>query len=90
MGVRIAFALILFLCIFQVSCDKHILFNNDNIKLNFIYLFLLLRAAPVAHGRPQSRDQTGAAAAGLHHSHGNTESESCLQTTLQLKAMPEP
>ena len=26
-------SLILFLCIFQVSRDEHILFNNDNIKL---------------------------------------------------------
>ena len=38
------------------------------IFLNLIFNFLLLRAAPVAHGRSQDRGQIRAAAATLHHS----------------------
>ena len=33
------------------------------------YAFIYFRAAPSAHGGSQVRGQTGAAAAGLHHSH---------------------
>ena len=50
---------------------------------NFLFLF---RAEPAAHGRSHARGQIGAAAAGLHHSHGNARSEPRLQPTLQLSA----
>ena len=33
--------------------------------------FLLFRAAPTAYGSFQARDQIGATAASLHHSHSN-------------------
>ena len=33
--------------------------------------FLFFRAVPAAYGGSQARGQTGAAAAGLHHSHSN-------------------
>ena len=39
------------------------------------HFFFLFTAAPAACGSPQARSRTGAAAAGLHHSHGNTGSE---------------
>ena len=45
------------------------------IYIKFIYLFLLFRAAPAAYEDSQARGQTGATAAGLHHSHGNAGSE---------------
>ena len=41
-------------------------------------LFLLFRATPVAYGSSQARGPTGAAAAGLHHSHSNMGSELLL------------
>ena len=61
----------------------------------FIYLFNLLsfvffRAVPTAYGDSQARDLFRATAAGLHHSHSNTGSESHLQPTPQLAAMPDP
>ena len=52
------------------------------------YLFILLfRAAPTAYGGSQARGPIGAAAASLHHSHGNAGSEPPLQAPLQLKTM---
>ena len=46
-----------------------------------IYLliyFCLFRATPMAYGSSQAKEQIGAIAAGLNHSHGNVGSESCL------------
>ena len=42
---------------------------------SFIYLFSLFRAAPMAYGCSQARDQIGAVAVGLYHSHSNARSE---------------
>ena len=39
----------------------------------------LFRATPSAYGSSQVRGQIGAAAAGLHHSHSNAESEPHLR-----------
>ena len=53
----------------------------------FLFLFCLLlvfRAVSVAYGSSQARGLIGVAAAGLHHSQGNVESEPCLQPTPQL------
>jgi len=47
-------------------------------------------ATPVADGISQARDQIGAAAASLHHSHSNARAKPHLQSTLQLTAMPDP
>ena len=52
--------------------------------------FLLSRAAPVAYGSSQATGQSGAAAAGLHHSHCNVGPEPHLQPTPQLMEMPDP
>ena len=52
---------------------------------NSFFLFFFCRNAPVAHGGFQAggRIEDAAAAASLHHSHGNTRSEPCLWPTLQ-------
>ena len=56
----------------------------------FCFCFCFLRAAPAVYGSSQARDQIGATAAGLHHSHSNARSELHLQPTPQLMAMPDP
>ena len=58
----------------------------------FVLFFLgfpLFRAAPATYGGSQARDQIGAAATGLHHSHSNAESETHLRPTPQLTATPD-
>ena len=54
----------------------------------FVLFCFVFFAAASAYGRSQVRGQSGAAAAGLHHS--NCRSESHLRTTPQLMAMPDP
>ena len=44
----------------------------------YFFVFLLIRAAPIAYGGSQVRGSVGAAAAGLHHSHSKARSEPCL------------
>ena len=51
--------------------------------------FFSFRVASQACGHSQARGQIGAVAAGLHHSHRNTSSELCLQTTPQLTVTPD-
>ena len=53
-------------------------------------LFSLFRAIPVAYGSSQTRGQTGAVVASLHHSHSNAGSEMHLRPIAQLMAMPDP
>ena len=53
----------------------------------FIYFF---RATSEVYGSSQARGQIGAAAASSRHSHSNIRSESHLQPTPQLVAMPDP
>ena len=52
--------------------------------------FCLFRAAPMAYGGSQSRGRTGAIAAGLSHSHGDSGSKLHLQPTPQLTATTDP
>ena len=52
--------------------------------------FFFLRAIPMAHGSSQARGGIRAAAAGLHHSHGNAGSEPHLKTTAQDAATSDP
>ena len=52
----------------------------------FFIIFFIFRAARVAYGR----DQIGAAAAGLCHSHCNAGSDMHLRPTPQLMATPDP
>ena len=47
----------------------------------------IFRAAPKAYGGSQARGPIGTVADSLHHSHGNTGSEPCLQPMLQLVAI---
>ena len=54
---------------------------------NFFCLFM---ATSAAYGGSQARGQTGAASAGLYHSHSNTRSEPHLRPTPQLMAMLDP
>ena len=56
--------------------------SNDIPKLFFGFCFF--RATSTAYGDSQARGQIEAAAASLHHSHGNTRSEPHPQPTLQL------
>ena len=58
--------------------------------VGFFFCFYLFRAALTAYGGSQARDQIRGLAAGLRHSQRNTRSESGLQPTPQLKAMPDP
>ena len=47
--------------------------------LRSYFIFLLLRATSASYGSSQVRGRIRAAAAGLHHSHSNVESEPHLQ-----------
>ena len=51
---------------------------------------LFFRAVPTAHGGSLARGLIRAVAAGLHHSHSNTESEPHLELIPQLTATPDP
>ena len=62
---------------------KHVGFSPELDKLfYFIFIYLctdlLFRATPVAYVSSQARGRSGAAAAGLCHSHSNARSELCL------------
>ena len=61
--------------------------KEDSLILIFIVLFLFFRASLSAYGRSQTRDQIGAEAADLHHSHRNAGAEPRLQPTLHFMAM---
>ena len=54
------------------------------------WVFLVLRATPLAYGGSQARGQMGAAAASLPHSHSNAGPEPHLWPIPQLTAMPNP
>ena len=54
------------------------------------FFFLLFRVTPLAYGSSQARGRIIATAAGLHHSHSNSEPKPCLRPTPQLKATPDP
>ena len=58
------------------------------VTTNSFFSFCLFRAAPIAYGGPQARGLTGATAAGLRHSH--MESEPHLSLIPQLTATPDP
>ena len=60
--------------------------------LSFVVVVAISWAAPAAYGGSQARGLIRATAASLQHSHshGNSGSEPCLQTTPQLTAMPDP
>ena len=51
-----------------------------------VHFFSLFTAAATAYGGSQARGRIGAAAAGLHHSHGNIGSQLHLRHTSKLAA----
>ena len=53
----------------------------------FILFILCFRASPTAYGSSQARGRIRAVAAGLHHSHSNTESKPGLRAPPQLTAI---
>ena len=59
----------------------------SNVDSFFSFLFM---ATPAAYGSSWARGQTGAAAAGLHHSHSNARSELCLGPSLEVTAKLDP
>ena len=71
-----------------------ILFCVKFTSIMFFKILLLLffsGAAPAAYGGSQAKGLIRAvAAAGLHHSHSNKGSETCLQPTPQPMATPDP
>ena len=58
-----------------------------NFSLSF---FCRFRGAPAAYGGSQARGQIGAVAAGLRHSHSNTDPGHTPPPMLQLAATPDP
>ena len=79
--------------LFLHLCQKSMVIFSLDLFLNsllFHWSFFLFRVSPAAYGGSQDRGQTGAVAAGLHHSHSNTRSKTCLRPSPQLKAMLYP
>ena len=52
--------------LYNSPCDEYATF--------LVKIFFSFTAAPVAHGSSQAKGRIRAAAAGLHHIHGNIES----------------
>ena len=75
----------------KLGLPHNLLSNQDNFFCLFLFLFFcFFRATPVAYGGSRARGQIGAAPAGLHHSHSNLGSESCLPPAPQLTATRDP
>ena len=74
----------------MVSQSTNILWTYSNSPQNFLFFFLLFRAAPEAYGDSKGRGLIGATAAGLHQSHSNARTELHLRPTPQLTAKPDP
>jgi len=68
----------------------HVFSWLDSHFIIIIIIVFLFMAAPATYGNSQARDQIGAAAAGLNHSHGSTRSKVHLLLMLQLAAMLVP
>ena len=58
--------------------------------IHLLKKMFIFRATPAVYGSSQARGQTGASAAGLHHSHSNVGSEPHLEPTPQFMAMLDP
>ena len=58
--------------------------------IHLLKKMFIFRATPAVYGSSQASGQTGASAAGLHHSHSNARSKLCLRTIPQLMATPGP
>ena len=66
---------------FPVTLSRYLAFELRSKALTGLlwpisfFFFLLFRTTPTAHGSSQARDQIGAIAAGLSHSHSKVGSE---------------
>ena len=69
---------------------SHLLYTTLLHAGYFFFFFGLFRAACMAYGSFQARDQIGAAATSLRQSHSNMGSEPHLQPTPQLMARQDP
>ena len=58
--------------------------------ISFSFSFLLFRATPAVYRDSQARGPVGDIAASLHHSHSSVGLETCLRSTPQLTATPDP
>ena len=77
-----------FICvIFQIPHVSDIIWY---LSFSFFLSFFFSRAKPTAYRSSRARDWVRATAAGLHHTHSNVGSESCLQPTPLLTAMLDP
>ena len=66
-------------------------FTYSKIQISYyLLIFFLFMPPPAVNGSSQGRGQTGAAFAGLHHSHSNARSEPHLWLISQLAATPDP
>ena len=84
-------ALLIGVCMFIiVVCYWSIIVIYIFLCLFVCLFFAIFRATLAAHGASQARSWIGAIAAGLHHSHSNAGSKTCLWPTPQLMAMPDP
>ena len=66
------------------------LIPNHHQRFFFLIFLPFLGPLPAAYGGSEARGRIGAIAAGLGQSHSNMGSESCLQPTPQLTAIPDP
>ena len=73
-----------------LSKSHTVTFSTSLFYFIFLSFFAISWAAPVAYGGSQARGRIRAIATGLRQSHNNAGSESRLQPTLQLMAMPDP
>ena len=65
--------------------DRLILDPGPHLTKKYIFFHI-----PVAYGSSKARGQSGAAAAGLHHSHSHLGSEPHLRPIPQLTEMLDP
>ena len=77
------------------SCLKVVMFCGKQLIHSasfffFFFFFGLFRAVPMGYASSHARGRIGAAATGLHHSHGHTRSKPRIPPALQLVAMPDP
>ena len=65
--------------------------RKDHVESDiFILFYCLFTVTPTAYGSSQARGRLRTAAASLHHSHCNMESEPRLRPIPQLTATPDP
>ena len=74
---------------FKFSAVMNMVLYKHLASFYFSNVFFFFRATMTAYGSSQASGRIGATVAGLQHSHSNGGSESCLQASPQLTAMPD-